>query len=96
MSKVIRKGIDASKGHCYPPKVCLNGSQDVLVNNIPIVRVGDNYGQKHTCGDNSHSMGPATGGSSNVFANGKKVHRNGDSISCGDKANNGSNNVFCN
>lgn len=96
MPQIIRKGVDPSKGHCYSPKACLNGSNDVFVNNLSVVRVGDNYNQEHSCGDSSHSMGIAITGSETVFANGKPIHRKGDSIACGDKGNNGSPNVFCN
>lgn len=94
MAKAIRIGVDPSKGHCYPPKPCLNGSNNVLINGIGAVRVGDNYNQTHKCGKNSHSMGIAAEGSSTVYINGKPVHRNGDLINCGDHGNNGSNNVL--
>ncbi len=89
MSKVIRQLLDLSLGHCYPPKACLTGSTDVFIGGIPIVRVGDNYSQDHTCGNQTHSMGPAIEGSPTVFNNGLAVHGSGHKISCGDVANNG-------
>lgn len=97
MARIIRKNVDLSQGHCYPPRVCLMGSDDVFVEGIGAVRAGiDNYGQVHTCHHNSHSMGLALIGSSNVFVNGAPLHRNGDLVQCGDRGFNGSTTVFCN
>ena len=94
MPKVIRKDVDYSQGHCYEPRPAVEGSPNVFVNNIPVVRVTDNYYPSHTCGDSTHPMGPAVEGSPNVFANNLAVHRNGDDIQCGDMGSNGSPNVF--
>jgi len=94
MPRVIRKGVDDSAGHgCYPPRSADEGSPNVFVNGIPVVRVGDHY-PTHCCPGGPCHDGVASGGSSSVFVNGKPVHRNGDAISCGDTASNGSPNVF--
>jgi uncharacterized Zn-binding protein involved in type VI secretion len=93
---VFRANTDYSQGHCYGPRKCLNGSSDVFVNGKPVVRKTDNYGQTHTCGDDTHSMGPAVVGSSTVLVNGLGIHRTGDLISCTDRAGLGSPDVFAN
>lgn len=99
MPKVIRKNTDLSAGHgCFPPTVPNQGSNNVFVNNLSIVRITDDY-ITHSCSGTDHISGPgreASQGSPNVFANNLKVHRNGDAISCGDTAANGSPNVFAN
>lgn len=94
MPRIIRTLIDPSQGHCFTPKPALTGSIDVLINNLPAVRQFDSYGQIHSCGNNTHSMGAALEGSFTVFINGLGVHRDGDKISCGDVADNGSLDVF--
>jgi len=97
MARIIRKGIDLSQGHCYSPRVCLTGSDNVFVEGLSVVRaLLDDYGQTHSCGHSHHSMGPGVQGSPNVFVNGMPIHRNGDLIQCGDRGGNGSTTVFCN
>lgn len=93
MRRVIRKDVDISFGHCFSPRPCVTGSNDVFVNNIPVCREGDYY-PTHCCGSSCHD-GVAVS-ASNVFVNNRKIHRFGDRISCGDTANNGSLNVFAN
>lgn len=89
----IRMGVDASVGHCFPPRPADSGSPNVFVNGIAVVRVGDHY-PTHSCPPYPPHDGNASVGSSTVFVNGKALHRNGDAISCGDTATNGSPNVF--
>ncbi len=96
MGRVIRALTDLSQGHCFNPTFSLAGSLDVKINSFPAVRMTDNYGQKHYCGLADHDMGPAIEGSPNVFVNGLPIHRDGDKISCGDVADNGSPDVFAN
>ena len=97
MARIIRKGVDLSQGHCYSPRTCLNGSNNVFIEGIGVVRVGlDDYGQTHSCGNSHHLMRIALVGSPNVFANGAPIHRSGDLIQCGDRGSNGSLTVFCN
>ena len=94
MPAAIRKGVDASRGHCFFPRPPDQGSNNVKTNNIPQVRVGDHY-PIHVCGLAFHD-GNASQGSPNVKVNNKKLHRQGDAISCGDTAANGSSNVHAN
>jgi uncharacterized Zn-binding protein involved in type VI secretion len=94
MPRPIRALTDVSQGHCYSPTFSVNGSPDVFVNDKPVVRIDDNYGQTHCCGPACHQMGPVLGGSTTVFANGKGIHRDGDKISCGDVGDNGSTDVL--
>jgi uncharacterized Zn-binding protein involved in type VI secretion len=96
MPQIFRANTDISTGHCYGPKPCLIGSPDVFVNNKPVVRIGDNYSQTHTCGNDTHVMGVAATGSSTVLVNNKGVHRTGDLVQCGDIAGIGSPDVFAN
>lgn len=96
MPSVFRVGTDYSVGHCYSPRQCLNGSPDVFADGKTIVRKTDDYGQTHSCGDNTHSMSKAFTGSSTVLINGLGVHRTGDLVSCGDTAGAGSPTVFAN
>jgi len=65
--RVIRKGIDRTQGHCFPPVPFLKGSPNVFVNNIPVVFQGSPI-PKHCCGKKCHS-GVAARGSPNVFVN---------------------------
>lgn len=92
MPRTIRKSTDNSAGHCFTPRPPSAGSNNVFINNIPAVRVGHSY-PTHCCGNPCHG-GAASDGSVNVFVNGQKIHRNGDAISCGDVASNGSPDVF--
>lgn len=95
--RVIRKLVDLSQGHCYGPRPCLSGSDDVLIEGFGVVRAfKDNYFQNHSCGSHHHDMGVAFQGSPDVFVNGFPVHRNGDLIQCGDRGGNGSISVFVN
>jgi uncharacterized Zn-binding protein involved in type VI secretion len=62
-----------------------------------LVRVDLDSNVTHPCiGDNPPHSGTYSSGSSNVYCNGKKAVRIGDSISCGDVAAQGSGVVFIN
>lgn len=93
MRRAIRKGVDKSRGHCFYPVVPIQGSPNVFVNGIPLVRAGDAY-PTHCCGTACHA-GKATS-TSNVIVNFKPAHRFGDPLTCGDHASHGSPNVFIN
>jgi uncharacterized Zn-binding protein involved in type VI secretion len=89
---VVRLG-DQCTGHgCFPPRVCISASNNVIVNGIGAHRVGDSWAV-HCCGIVCHG-GNQANGSSTVFVNGQKLARIGDSISCGSKNAQGSPNVF--
>jgi uncharacterized Zn-binding protein involved in type VI secretion len=94
MARAIRATQDLSQGHCYSPTFSLVGSPDVFVNGKPVVRQTDNYSQTHCCGPACHAMGIAEQGSTTVFVNNLGIHRDGDKISCGDVADNGSTDVL--
>lgn len=86
---IIRRGVDSSNGHgCFPSTQPIQGSRNVRANGIGVVREGDMY-VPHRCGDVVHS-GRRAKSSSTVKVNGRRVHRQGDSISCGDTAGAGS------
>ena len=42
MSNVMVRG-GMSAGHCFGPMPFLNGSENVLINGIPVGRLGDGY-----------------------------------------------------
>lgn len=91
MKKVIRK-TDKSSGVCgLPPTLPLRGSQNVRVNSKSCVREGDPYAPQRKR-KKKHMTRVAKSGSS-VRVNGRRVHRTGDPISCGDRAGRGSPNV---
>ena len=92
MPAVIRKDVDPSAGHGYPPRPADQGSPNVIVNGHPSVRVGDHY-PTHCQGNHCHD-GHASEGSPVVIVNGKQMTRIGDAIDCGDIAASGSGNVF--
>ena len=105
MPKVIRILRDGSEGVVNPEfghesgAVVKAGSTIVLTNGSETAAVGDIYQKsatntslKHDAGD--HIIGPATGGQANVLVEGSPIHTDGDNIECGDKADNGSDNVY--
>lgn len=93
MTAVVRLN-DLSAGHCFIARPNDEASSDVIVNNKGVHRLGDHW-VIHCCGDPCHD-GNLSEGSPNVFINGKKCGRVGDSISCGDMCAQGSPNVICN
>jgi uncharacterized Zn-binding protein involved in type VI secretion len=99
MPRLIRIGVDQAKYHGYQPLGTVkSGSTNVITNGCQTARVGDPYTpKKHKEGpEGEHTIGKATGGSPDVFINGRAAHRNGDSIACGTVANNGSPDVILN
>jgi len=102
MPKVIRAvGTDLSQGHCWlpmPPDVAsIVGT--VFVNGSIAMKVGDPY-MGHALGCTVPIATTHTGialiGSPDVWVDGQPIHRDADAISCGDVADNGSNDVFAN
>ena len=80
---------DIGSGHGNSPETpIISGSPDVLINDQPAARVGDNLAP--------HSGHPRsiTQGSSTVFINGKPAARIGDGIDCGGVIISGSGNVI--
>lgn len=59
--------------HCVGPAI--SGSDNVMVNFLPALRVGDNGVHAACCGPNTWV---ATKGSGTVFINGKPAHRKDD------------------
>lgn len=90
-NKVIRKGVDKSRGHGFPPVPAIQASSNVFANGIPVVRQGDKYAVH--CLSGSCHQGAATG-SSTVYANGKGITTNTKPMTCGDTSANGSSTVF--
>lgn len=88
---------DIGSGHSchFPPTSATGGSENVYVNDKPLMRVGDAY-QPHGCPScPAPSHGRALGGgSSSVYINGKPAGRIGDPIDCGGNAETGSGNVY--
>ena len=77
---------DVCTGHgCFPPRPSVAGSPNVLVNNIPIVRVGDMYAP-HGCPTCPPHPAPLAAGSSTVLVNNMPAGRMGDAVGCGSSA----------
>ena len=86
MSNIIVRG-GKSLGHCFGPMPFLNGSTNVLINGIPVGRMGDEYNSGlHNCGKSVHEIGSARQGYSKVLVNKKPIHILGNQVSCGDSA----------
>lgn len=84
---------DISSGHsCFPPRPCVTGSSNVIINSRQAMRVGDLF-KVHCCGKKCHE-GNLAEGSSTVFINGQQAGRIGDPVSCGDSVMTGSSDVF--
>lgn len=92
MAPPVHRLNDFSAGHCFEPRPIITASQNVFVNGRGATRIGD-YSPTHTCGDSSHDS-VMVGGSSTVNVNGIPLCRVGDPHSCGDRAGQGSPNVF--
>jgi uncharacterized Zn-binding protein involved in type VI secretion len=89
---VIRKDVDNTCGHCFQPVVFIEGSPDVIVNSHPVVRKGDHI-RIHCCGQTCH-VGAAIGNGSGVYANGRPIQVQTNSLTCGDTSCNGSGDTF--
>lgn len=92
MPSVSRKGDNCTGHGCFPPRPSVEGSDNVFINEIPALRVGDGFAS-HCCGPVCHG-GNVSVGSSKVFVNGKPLARIGDDVSCGSALSEGSANVF--
>jgi uncharacterized Zn-binding protein involved in type VI secretion len=83
---------DICTGHgCFPPRPCISGSENVLVNGRPQHRVGDAWAA-HCC--LLCHPGALASGSSTVIVNGLGAGRIGDPVSCGSIVMTGSENVI--
>jgi uncharacterized Zn-binding protein involved in type VI secretion len=93
MAKASRKG-DIGSGHgCFTPSPSMEGSEDVFINGMPAMRVGDAF-IAHGCNTCSPHNRKAAKGSASVNINGKPAVRVGDGIDCGGSLQTGSGNVF--
>lgn len=95
---VVRMGIDMCSGHpagptYFPPRPAIQGSTDVFVDGLPVVRVGDVWAM-HTNIISVHP-GNCVVGSPTVFCNGLAVVRMTDPLNCGSVALMGSSTTFC-
>lgn len=86
MPGVSRVGLDSAGG------TILTGSNNVLINSSPAVRIGDVV-QPH--GNGEHTSPVMVTGSSTTFCNGIPICKAGDSASCCHPST-GSSNVFSN
>lgn len=89
------RATDATVGHgCFTPSVLLPGSTDVLINNLPAVRMSDSMAP-HTCAGVPCPAPPTiVKGSSTVLVNNLPLARVADPIACGDMIASGSGNVM--
>jgi uncharacterized Zn-binding protein involved in type VI secretion len=88
----VARIVDMCSGHIgAPPRGPVAGSMDVFINNLPALRVNDQY---QTHGSPPHS-GTIITGSMSVLINNLPVARAGDFISCGSVIAAGSIDTFC-
>lgn len=90
---VTRLGDLASSHECFPTIRNIQGSPNVFVNGLPVVRLGDPY-EPHSCPDHGIHQGQIVSGSSTVFVNGLPIARIGDPLNCGSRVIMGSPTVF--
>ena len=93
MPGIVRLNDKCSGHSCYPPRPCITASDDVFVNGKAVHREQDKWAM-HACPNTPPHDGVLTKGSSTVYANSKAIARIGDPISCGSKAQTGSQTVF--
>ena len=99
MPPVARK-TDPSTGHppCWSvPQSPTSSAGTVKANSILVLRAGDGYSpHPHTCPPPHPPPHPGAvaSGSGSVFAEGKPLARQGDSVTCGGSIASGSSNVF--
>lgn len=90
----IRRGVDASTGHgCFPSTIPAMGSISTFTDMISEVRVTDSY-VPHCCPNQGCHKPVAAMGSRSAFTDMLATHRNGDMLSCGDRAFGGSLSTF--
>lgn len=89
---------DLSTGHgCFPPTTIFNTSTSRTYINGKLAAARTAKLKRHCCGLVCHvptGTRFVSGGSSNVFIEGKKAVRISDAIACGDRMGQGSKNVF--
>ena len=85
-------GIARDAGRDVAGGSLIQGSSNIFVENMPIVRIGDAVAGH---GRPPHNSAIMVAGSNNVFANGISVCREGDPANCGHVAS-GSGTVFAN
>jgi len=87
---------DICTGHgCFPPRMNIQGSPDVVVNNRVVHRQDDAWAT-HCCGPPCHASSLAAGDAT-VEVNNKQLGRIGDPVKCGSSIATGSHNVIaCN
>ena len=92
MPPVIRQSADLTAGHsCFPPTIYVQGSGNVFINGLPVVRKSDII-KVHCCPLGPCHLGQSVAISS-VYVNGLDITKAGDAISCGDVSMGGSGNV---
>ena len=90
MPAIVRLG-DMCSGHgCFPSRMSVSASWDVLIEGIPAIRVGDLW-ESHGCSVCAPHDAMQASGSPNVKINGIPVARIGDALSCGSTNLTGSN-----
>ena len=89
---------DMSTGHphCFPSRPNIESSTNVMINGRGAHRLNDSWAIHGACSDHSPHGGSASGGSPDVYVNGRPLCRIGDSISCGDVMMTGSGDVIVN
>lgn len=94
MPAVVRLGDNCSGHGGFPPRPAIQGSPDVFLNDLSVVRVGDSFASH--CDDDTCHTGVAQTGSPDIFCNDKPVFRVGDNVSCGSTGSEGSPDGFAN
>lgn len=90
---IVRQGDISTPDPCGAgSRPAIGGSPNVSVNGRPVIRVGDAWAA-HACPKSAPHTGVQAAGSSVMTANGLRVARVGDAISCGSTAATGSPNA---
>lgn len=97
MKQIMRVG-DFCTGHqCWTPRPCVQGSDNIFMDGKRVHRGGDRWAVHcRPCRKRRHChAGVLKNASVNVFANGRKLGRTGDPVSCGSRCARGSSSGFC-
>ena len=95
MPPAVRATQDICTGHgCWPPRLIVQGSDNVMTNNKPQARLGDALAL-HACPGSPPHGAVISSGSKSVNVNGRPMARVTDSVSCGGSCATGSGNVNC-
>lgn len=93
MPGVVRK-MDMDSGHgCFPPRMNIGSSSDVMVDNKGVHRKTDKWLQ-HCCPKQGCHDAITSTASETVFANNLGIARINDKVSCGSTIKQGSSTVF--